>query len=95
MFKREPEKINPNKNSFGINFQNSEKVKNFLVKSHYKWVNSVVPGPVMGDTFVLFVDNSRVKRLVELEEQNVLINIEKNTKIKLRKIDVQISNIKQ
>jgi hypothetical protein len=54
-----------------------------------------VTGPVLGDTLVVYVDNSRVKKIVQLDEQNLIINIEKNTKISLKNIDIQISNLKQ
>jgi len=92
---KEPVKIDSNINSLGINFKDSKKVKNYLIKSHYRWLEDVVTGPVLGEILVLYVENSRVKKIVELDEQNLIINIEKNTKIKLKNIDVQISNIKQ
>ena len=95
MLKKDPERINPNTNSLGINFKESKKVENYLTKSHYMWVGDVVTGPVLGETLVIYVDNSRVKKIVELDAQNLIINIEKNTKIKLKSVDVQISNIKQ
>ena len=95
MSNKEPEKINPNKNSFGINFKNSEKIHNYITNSHYRWADDVVTGPVLRDTLVVYVDNSRVKKIVQLDEQNLIINIEKNTKIKLKNIDIQISNLKQ
>ena len=95
MLNKEPEKINPNNNSLGINFKNSTKIENYIIKSHYKWVDDVVTGPVLGDTLVVYVDNSRVKKIVQLDEQNLIINIEKNTKISLKNIDIQISNLKQ
>ena len=34
-------------------------------------------------------------KIVQLDEQNLIINIEKNTKIKLKNIDIQISYLKQ
>lgn len=95
MLKKDPERINPNTNSLGINFKESKKVENYLTESHYMWVGDVVTGPVLGETLVIYVDNSRVKKIVELDAQNLIINIEKNTKIKLKSVDVQISNIKQ
>ena len=91
----EAEKINPNNNSLGINFKNSKKIENYITNSHYKWADDVVAGPVLGDTLVVYVDNSRVKKIVQLDEQNLIINIEKNTKISLKNIDIQISNLKQ
>jgi len=92
---KEPEKINPNKNSVGIYFKNSVRIHNYITNSHYRWADDVVAGPVLGDTLVVYVDNSRVKKIVQLDEQNLIINIEKNTKIKLKNIDIQISNLKQ
>ena len=65
------------------------------IRDSYKWVDDVVTGPVLGDTLVVYVDNSRVKKIVQLDEQNLIINIEKNTKISLKNIDIQISNLKQ
>ena len=58
MLNKEPEKINPNNNSLGINFKNSKKIENYITNSHYKWVDDVVTGPVLGDTLVVYVDNS-------------------------------------
>ena len=95
MFKKEPERINPNTNTLGINFNNSKKIENYITKSHYKWAGDVVTGPVLNDTLVVYVDNPRVKKILELDSSNLIINIEKNTKIKLKNVDVQISNIKQ
>lgn len=95
MFKKDPERINPNTNTLGINFNDSKKIENYITKSHYKWVGDAVTGPVLNDTLIIYVDNSRVKKILELDSQNLIINIEKNTKIKLKNIDVQISNIKQ
>ena len=95
MFKKDPERINPNTNTLGINFNNSKKIEDYITKSHYKWVEDVVTGPVLNDTLIVYVDNSRVKKILELDSQNLIINIEKNTKIKLKNVDVQISNIKQ
>jgi len=95
VFKKDPERINQNTNTLGINFNDSKKIENYITKSHYKWVGDVVTGPVLNDTLIIYVDNSRVKKILELDSQNLIINIEKNTKIKLKNIDVQISNIKQ
>jgi uncharacterized protein YaaQ len=95
VFKKDPERINPNTNTLGINFNDSKKIENYITKSHYKWVEDVVTGPVLNDTLIIYVDNSRVKKILELDSQNLIINIEKNTKIKLKNVDVQISNIKQ
>tara|TARA_B100000965_G_C19122483_1_gene553885 strand:- start:14 stop:301 length:288 start_codon:yes stop_codon:yes gene_type:complete len=93
--RKDPERINPNTNALGINFNDSKKIENYITKSHYIWVGDVVTGPVLNDTLIIYVDNSRVKKILELDSQNLIINIEKNTKIKLKNIDVQISNIKQ
>ena len=72
MLNKEPEKINPNNNSLGINFKNSKKIENYITNSHYKWADDVVAGPVLGDTLVVYVDNSRVKKIVQLDEQNLI-----------------------
>ena len=95
MLNKEPEKINPNNNSLGINFKNSKKIEKYITNSHYNWADEVVAGPVLGDTLVIYVDNSRVKKIVQLDEQNLIINIEKNTKISLKSIDIQIPNLEQ
>ena len=95
MLNKEPEQINPNNNSLGINFENSKKIEKYIKNSHYKWVDDVVTGPVLGDTLVVYVDNSRVKKIVQLDEQNLIVNIEKNTKISLKNIDIQIPNLEQ
>ena len=76
-------------------FKNSKKIENYIINSHYKWAEDVVTGPVLEDTLVVYVDNSRVKKIVQLDEQNLIINIEKNTKISLKNIDIQITNLKQ
>ena len=95
MLNKEPEQINPNNNSLGINFKNSKKIEKYIKNSHYKWVDDVVAGPVLGDTLVVYVDYSRVKKIEQLDEQNLIINIEKNTKITLKNIDIQIPNLEQ
>ena len=95
MFKKDPERINPNTNTLGINFNDSKKIENYITKSHYKWAGDVVTGPVSNNTLVVYVDNPRVKKILELDSSNLIINIEKNTEIKLKNVDVQISNIKQ
>ena len=55
MLNKEPEKINPNKNSLGINFKNSKKIEKYITNSHYKWAADVVAGPVFGETLVGYV----------------------------------------
>ena len=95
MLNKDPEKINSNNNSLGINFINSKKIEKYIKNSHYKWVDDVMAGPVLGDTLVVYVDNPRVKKIVQLDEQNLIINIERNTKISLKNLDIQISNLKQ
>ena len=95
MLNKEPEKINPNNNSLGINFKNSKTIEKYITNSHYKWADDVVAGPVVRDTLVVYVDNSRVKKIVQLDEQSLIVNIEKNTKISLKNIDIQIPNLEQ
>ena len=62
MFKKDPERINPNTNTLGINFNNSKKIEDYITKSHYKWVVDVVTVPDLKDTLIDYVDNSRVKK---------------------------------
>ena len=95
MFKKDPERINPNTNTLGINFNNSKKIEDYITKSHYKWVGDVVTGPVLNDTLIVYVDNSRVKKILELDSLYLIIYFDNNTKFKLKYVDVQISNIKQ
>ena len=95
MLNKEPEKINQINNTLGINFINYKKIEKYITNINYKLADDVVAGPVLGDTLVVYVDNSRVKKIVQLDEHNLIINIEKNTKISLKNIDIQITNLKQ
>ena len=54
-----------------------------------------MPGPVIGDELILYVDSKRLKNLIELQQEKLLIDIEKNTKIKLKKLNIQIDNNQQ
>jgi len=49
----------------------------------------------MNETLVLYVDNTRARKVVLLDEIKVLLEIEKKTGITLKSIDVQISNSQQ
>jgi len=49
----------------------------------------------LGDVLVVYVQNNRLKNLLELEEQKIIINIEKHTKIKLKTLSIQMFNNKQ
>ena len=57
--------------------------------------NDCKPGPVMNETLVLYVDNTRARKVVLLDEVKILLEIEKKTGITLKSIDVQISNSQQ
>jgi hypothetical protein len=43
----------------------------------------------------VYVQNNRLKNLLELEEQKIILNIEKHTEIKLKALKIQMFNDKQ
>ena len=90
---KEPARINPNDS--GIDFSKSKKIESYIKKSNPSWSQDITPGPVLGDVFVVYVQNNRLKNLLELEEQKIILNIEKNTKIKLKTLNIQMFNNKQ
>ena len=91
----DPKKFDPENNALGINFKNSEKVKKFIENSDFTWKKAVISGPVTNDTITLYVDNPRVKKMVELQTYQFLIELEKKTNLVLKTINVQISNTQQ
>ena len=93
MATKEPTRINPNDS--GIDFPKSKKIESYIKKSNFSWSDDIIPGPVQGDVFIVYVQNNRLKNLLELEEQKILINIEKHTKIKLKTLSIQMFNNKQ
>jgi len=95
MKKREPEKINVEKNSMGISFSESKKVKKYFDNNNFLWSKETTPGPVIGSTATLYTTSKRAMDLIKLEEQKILIDIEKKIKIKLNTLDVQIQNNQQ
>ena len=92
---KDPEKINSDTNLLGISFKQSKKIEDYLKKSDFSWRNDCKPGPVMNETLVLYVDNTRARKVVLLDEVKILLEIEKKTGITLKSIDVQISNSQQ
>ena len=90
-----PTKINAEKNDLGINFSKSKKIDSYFSKNKYKWSKEISVGPVLNNTSVIYTESSRVKNLIELEEQKILIDIEKKAGLKLISIDVQILNNQQ
>ncbi|MDC0051355.1 hypothetical protein OAJ17_01335 [Acidimicrobiaceae bacterium] len=90
-----PTKINAEKNDLGINFSKSKKIDSYFSKNKYKWSEEISVGPVLNNTSVIYTESSRVKNLIELEEQKILIDIEKKAGVKLISIDVQILNNQQ
>ena len=90
-----PTKINAEKNDLGINFSKSKKIDSYFSKNKYKWSDEISVGPVLNNTSVIYTESSRVKNLIELEEQKILIDIEKKANVKLVSIDVQILNNQQ
>ena len=91
----DPEKLDPENNTLGINFKNSEKVKKFIENSNFTWKKAVISGPVTNDTITLYVDNPRVKKMVQLQTYQLLIELEKKTNLVLKTVNVQISNTQQ
>ena len=91
----DPEKFDPENNTLGINFKNSEKVKKFIENSDFTWKNAVISGPVTNDAITLYVDNPRVKKIVQLQTYQFLIELEKKTNLVLKTVNVQISNTQQ
>ena len=93
MFNKEPQKINPNDS--GIDFSKFEKIKKHFKNEKTNFYNEIIPGPVIGDELILYVDSKRLKNLIELQQEKLLIDIEKNTKIKLKKLNIQVDNNQQ
>ena len=93
MVTQEPTRIDPNDS--GIDFFKSKKIESYIKKSNLSWSDDIISGPVLGDVFIVYVQNNRLKNLLELEEQKILINIEKHTKIKLKTLSIQMFNNKQ
>ena len=50
---------------------------------------------VIGNKATLYTTSKRAMDLIKLEEQKILIDIEKKIKIKLNSLDVQIENNQQ
>ena len=95
MKNKEPEKINVENNTLGIDFSKSKKIKGYFDKNKFLWSEETTPGPVVGEVATLYTTSKRAKDLIKLEEQSILVDIEKNTKIKLNSLDVQIENNQQ
>ena len=93
MFNKEPQKINPNDS--GIDFSKSEKIRKYFKNEKTTLYSETTPGPVIGDELILYVDSKRLKNLIELQQEKLLIDIEKNTKIKLKKLNIQVDNNQQ
>ncbi len=86
MKKKEPEKINVEKNTLGISFSESKKVKKYFDKNTFLWSKETTPGPVIGSTATLYTTSKRAMDLIKLEEQKILIDIEKKNKNKAKYI---------
>ena len=95
MKNNEPEKINIENNKLGINFSESKKIKDYFQKNKSAWAKEIVSGPVINKTGTLYTKSKRVKDIIELEEQKILIDIEKKTKIRLKSLSVEIENNQQ
>ena len=64
-------------------------------KNKYLWSKETTPGPVVGVVATLYTTSKRAMDSIKLEEQRILVDIEKKTKIKLNSLDVQIENNQQ
>ena len=95
MESKHPTKINAETNDLGISFSKSKKIEKNFSKNKYKWSKGIFIGPVLQNKAVIYTESSRVKDLIQLEEQKILIDIEKKSEIKLLSIDVQILNNQQ
>ncbi len=95
MKNKEPEKLNIEKNTLGISFSESEKIKVYFQKNNTTWAKEIVSGPVVNKVGTVYTKSKRVKDIIELEEQKILIDIEKKTKIKLKSLRVEIENNQQ
>ena len=95
MKNKHPEKINVENNPFGIDFSKSKKIKGYFDKNKFLWSKETTPGPVVGSVVTLYTTSKRAMDLIKLEEQKILIDIEKKTKIRLNSLDVQIENNQQ
>tara|TARA_B100000427_G_C15442422_1_gene565780 strand:+ start:859 stop:1140 length:282 start_codon:yes stop_codon:yes gene_type:complete len=93
MFNKVPRKINPNDS--GIDFSKSEKIRKHFKSKKNEIYTETIPGPVVGGELVVYVDTKRLKKIIELQQEKILIDIEKNTKIKLKKLNIQINNNEQ
>lgn len=93
MLNKEPQKINPNDS--GIDFLKSEKIRKYFKNCKTHLYDETIPGPVIGEELIIYVDTKRLKNLIELQQEKLLIDIEKNTKIKLKKLNIQINNNQQ
>ena len=93
MFNKVPKKINSNDS--GIDFSKSKKISEYFKNHNTQLYSEIIPGPVVGEELILFVDTKRLKNLIELQQEKLLIEIEKNTKIKLKNMNIQIHNNQQ
>ena len=84
MFNKDPKKINSSDS--GIDFSKSEMISKYFKKHNSQLYSETTPGPVIGEELILYVDTKRLKNLIELQQEKLLIEIEKNTKIKLKNL---------
>ena len=93
MFNKDPKKINSNDS--GIDFSKSEMISKYFKKHNSQLYSETTPGPVIGEELILYVDTKRLKNLIELQQEKLLVDIEKNTKVKLKKLNIQVDNNQQ
>ncbi len=93
MLNKEPQKINSNDS--GIDFSKSEKIRKYFKNKKTGLYVETIPGPVVGEELIIYVSTKRLKNLIELQQEKLMVDIEKNTKIKLKKLNIQINNNEQ
>ena len=82
MKNKEPEIINIEKKTIGINFSKSKKIKIYFDKNKTIWSKEIVSGAVVNKVATIYTKSKRLKDIIELEEQKILIDIEKKNKNK-------------
>jgi len=78
-----------------LTFQNPKRLENTLKRENQPLQRNNTGTAVVGDELILYVDSKRLKNLIELQQEKLLVDIEKNTKIKLKKLNIQVDNNQQ
>ena len=89
------EKINTSKNEIGYNFKNYNKIVKYFNEIEAEWKGDVSLGPLEGDVLTVYVEHPRVKDLVAVDDERIIVFISKKANIQLAKIKpvIYIDNI--